>query len=500
MRALSGALVACLVPAVAHADSAGTLVERGLAAMGGVERVRALRGIKIEGIGHAYHPEQSERPEGPYLIEYDEVVAWRDLAGGRVLTQHRSRGAFLAEWTASTTYTTPTATFRIADAKVTPGALAAFEDDRESLALAPERVLLTALDAKDLRAGGTELAEGLDQDVVAFGWRGRDVRLLLNPYTHLPTLMEVVRERPDNVFLAPWGDVRARTSWGNWQIVSGLRLPLSSWRTINGLPDADFTITRATLDPGDAPWPKVDAAAIAAAEQRVRNGPQPVALSGPGQELAEGIRFYAGRWNTTLVRQEAGVVVLEAPLANELSEAAIVEAGKVFPGAPLAAVVSTSDAWPHIAGLRAYAARKLPLYVFALTVPLVRRLLDAPHATRPDAWEQRRRDDSRAAADIRPVAGKTAIGTGPNRIELYPLRGEGSERMVMAYFPGRKLLYASDLVQPQGDEFFNPVYLTELVAAVAREKLAVDTVFAMHAGPTPWTKVVAAAAKASRPQ
>src|SRR5262249_57084392 len=123
---------------------------------------------------------------------------WRDLAGGRVLTQHRSRGAFLAEWTASTTYTTPTATFRIADAKVTPGALAAFEDDRESLALAPERVLLTALDAKDLRAGGTELAEGLDQDVVAFGWRGRGVRPLPHPAHPPPTPLEGRRLRPGN--------------------------------------------------------------------------------------------------------------------------------------------------------------------------------------------------------------------------------------------------------------------------------------------------------------
>jgi hypothetical protein len=56
----------------------------------------------------------------------------------------------------------------------------------------------------------------------------------------------------------------------------------------------------------------------------------------------------------------------------------------------------------------------------------------------------------------------------------------------------------SDLVQPDpgGAGFFNPIYVVELADAVAREKLAVDTVFAMHAGPTPWAKLLEAAAKA----
>ncbi len=209
-------------------------------------------------------------------------MAWRDLAGGRVLVQHRSRGAFSAEWTPMVTYTTPTASCRIADDKVGPGGLGAFEDDRESLALAPERIRVTALDAKDLRADGKQLAEGLMQDVVAFTWQGRDVRVLVNPYTHLPTLVDVTRAHPESLFLWLWGDVRTRTSWGNWQLVSGLQLPLSSWRSANGVPDAEFTITRATLDPTDAPWPTIDAAALAAAEERVRQGPPAYAFSGPG--------------------------------------------------------------------------------------------------------------------------------------------------------------------------------------------------------------------------
>ena len=501
MTLRAAALALVVVPTVAHADPR-ELLRAGLDAMGGEARVRALRGLKIEAIGHTLHPEQSERPEGPYIANYDQSVAWRDLAGRRALERREERGAFYAEWTPTTTFVTDAASYRVAADGIAPGDLASYEDGQEALGLAPERVLATAIDAADVVHDGRERAEGLDQDVVRFTWRGRAVRVLLNPHTHLPTLVEVTRAYPENVFLWIWGDVRARTSYGNWQLVGGIALPFSSWRTVNGLPDRDQTITKVVLDPTDAPWPAIDDKTRAAAEERVRKGPPPFAFAAAssGRELADGIRFYPGRWNTTLVRMDDGVVVLEAPIASEYTEGVAAEAARAFPGAPLRAVVSTSDAWPHVGGVRAYAARGVPIYAFELTRPLLARLLDAPHALRPDAWERRRQAEPRAAADIRPVVGRTPIGAGPNRIELYPVRGEGSERMVMAYFPGRKLLYASDLIQPLPDGgFYNPVYLVEIVAAVAREKLAVDTVFAMHAGPTPWADVSAAAARVRRP-
>ncbi len=49
--------------------------------------------------------------------------------------------------------------------------------------------------------------------------------------------------------------------------------------------------------------------------------------------------------------------------------------------------------------------------------------------------------------DFRIVSAKTVIGEGPNRLEIYPLRGETSERQLMVYFPGHQLLYGSDPFQ-----------------------------------------------------
>ena len=75
-----------------------------------------------------------------------------------------------------------------------------------------------------------------------------------------------------------------------------------------------------------------------------------------GQELVSGVVLIPGAWNTTLVRQSDGIVVIEAPISSGYSVQAIAEANKRFPGIPIKAVITTSDAWPHIGGVREYVA------------------------------------------------------------------------------------------------------------------------------------------------
>jgi hypothetical protein len=152
--------------------------------------------------------------------------------------------------------------------------------------------------------------------------------------------------------------------------------------------------------------------------------------------------------------------------------------------------VTTSDAWPHIGGLREYAARGIPVYALDANRPILERLFAARRTTNPDALA---RAPKRPKLEI--VSSKTAIGSGPNRIELYPIRGEGAERMLMVYFPERKLLYGADLLQPMPDgTFFNVQYVAELAEAARRERLAVERTFAMHAEPIAWPKITAAVA------
>ncbi len=76
--------------------------------------------------------------------------------------------------------------------------------------------------------------------------------------------------------------------------------------------------------------------------------------------------------------------------------------------------------------------------------------------------------------------------------ELYPLRGASTERQYMVYFPEHALLYASDtLVLNSNHTLYDPQLTHEARQAVEREHLRVETVYAMHEGPTPWKDVIA---------
>ena len=135
-------------------------------------------------------------------------------------------------------------------------------------------------------------------------------------------------------------------------------------------------------------------------------------------ELAPGIDLYQGSWNVTLIKQEDGVVVLEAPFSPKFTEGVLVKARADNSGRPIKAVLTTSNSWPHAAGVRQAVAEKLPVYLLDLNQPLLERMIAAPHRLQPDLLQT-----APQRADWHVVAGKTEIGTGANRIVLYPLRG-----------------------------------------------------------------------------
>jgi len=133
------------------------------------------------------------------------------------------------------------------------------------------------------------------------------------------------------------------------------------------------------------------------------------------------------------------------------------------------------------------------VYACDLNRPILERLLKADYSGHPDLLAGKPR-----AAKFTWVSEKTVIGTGDTRVEIYPAHGENGERMLFAYLPAHKLLYSSDDIQrDRSGEFFMPEYLFEVRDAVRRYGLAVDRIFGMHVGPTPWSAIEAAIAKAA---
>lgn len=495
-RALLLAFLAVSVPLSAQSP-ARALVQKAIDAQGGEAALRAVRSVQVEGMGHSYALEQSERPEGPYLVSYEQQAEIRDHEHSRLWRKNEVRNWSALKWAGAAVVVAGDVAAMRAGEQWRPHQPAQVERAKEDMSLSPERLLLTALAAPDLRAAPDRTLHGIVNHGVAFSHATGKIALYLNSHTSLPTMMQVVA---DDMF-GIWGDVTRERWYTFWTLQAGGWLfPQQITQTWNGVPESDQSAlaVKVNAEIDDTLFAIPDDTKAAFLKARAAAPPSGFGFGAlrldPAKaiEVAPDVVLFPGAWAVTLVRQPDGIVVLEAPIGSAYSAQVIDVAAVRFPGVPIKAVVTTSDAWPHLGGVREYVARGIPVYALDLNMPILRRLVDAKHSTSPDGLSRKPRKPV-----WKVVSGKTTIGTGATRIDIIPTRGESSERMMIAHLPGLNLLYASDLLQYTRDRksFFNPIYPAEAEAAVSRQGITgIDRVWAMHMDPIAWSKVTDALA------
>ena len=489
--------------AVAQVTTASALLHQAIDAQGGEEVLRSIHTVQWTASGYRNELEQSERPEGPYLTDFLTIREVDDYASGSSFRSVDTAVYPLYKYASTTTMADGFA-MQSQGGPVVVGTPEVVQIERERMALNPERLLLTALNSPDARTEANTVLQGIPQNVVIFSLDGSPVRIFLNAYTHLPTAMDYSGPLAHTSYYAFLGDVTLRTYYSLWWLAKGgVHLPLQRTVEGNGMPDQMFVISKLEIN---TPLTESDLTIPAAIKAKFNPNAPPRDLekaqlgnpAKPSSELAQGIVFIPGSWNTTLIRQQDGVVILEAPISSGYSAQVIAEAHKRFPGVPIKAVITTSDSWPHIAGIREFVAQRIPIYALDLNRPILERLIKANRTSKPDSLAK-----SPRAADFHLVSQRTTLGSGSNRIEIIPIRGETSERQMMVYFPEHHLLYGSDPFQQMPDgSFFYPQTVTELTDAVKRENLEPKQFFMMHVGLTPWAdleKAIAAAKSQNSP-
>jgi hypothetical protein len=471
------------VSAQQQSQTALSIVHESLDALGGAERLESLQSLAFTSMEHQYALEQSERPEGPWLTTYVDAEEIRDLQGDRARRNTRTRSLLAGSgWNELSLIREDGMTAFEFGGQMRPYPSSLAMPWIDGLRLGPERLMLTARDASDLVYEGRQPLQDVDHLVLGFSVDDEPVRVFINAHSMLPTAVEI--HHP--AYFDIWGDISHRTYFSFWFLEeNGIRYPRQWDTTLDGVPYRSSTILEVEFDLSVvADTFSVPDAVRAQADQMeamsdMRSAPLGVP-NRPAEEIAPDIIEIPGRWDVAIVRQEDGLVILEAPISSEYSVLVLEEAARRYPGEQVKAVITTSDAWPHLAGVREYVSRGITVYASALNQPILERLLEADYSSRPDALSRDQRRGQFVWVDA-PVA----IGSGANRLELMPMRGEGSERMLMAWFPEHKLLYASDMVQRLRDgTFFMPQYLSEVLDAVEREGLSPERVFAMHLSPT----------------
>lgn len=470
-------------------DAAPSLLEKSVSAMGG-ERLTSIRTLHLRANAVRNMVEQSIRPEGPWIADMYVMDLVLDFPNGRVSELAMRRGGLLElgepdENPQPMQFVTgnDVAAMRMGDDALVPAPRSQLQDASEWLAFNPLRVLATAAAAPDLHAENDVIRHGVPQKVLAWSQREGRVRLFVDATSYLPSAVEWTSPRPADIFWGAWGDIRTELSFENWTLLEdGLRVPMQWTFVRNGLPDKTLQLFSFARETGlDDPSWNFDAALREAFEKAPKDidsipfGRQ----NQPPVELPGGSVLVPGRWNVTFVHQREGIVMIEAPISSGYSAKALDAAERFFPGVPVKAVVSTSDAWPHIAGLREYAARGIPIYLLDLNRPIVERLLGSTRTSHEDTLAKTPRQ-----ALLREVTAPMSLGDGDDRIELVPLRTPTGERQMLVALPGRGVMYTSDLIQPQGDgKWYSTETRLELSQRLKTLGRSPQTCFGMHYAP-----------------
>jgi hypothetical protein len=471
-------------------SSAQACISAAIDAMGGREKLTSVKTLQYESLAYTELTEQSYR-QAPFINSYTHTKGTIDFPRQRLLSEVEMTWPESDPGQSKNTSTVVASPDGAVQRGKTdrPTSAATIDSARFALTLNPLRLLLTAAADPNLKLGEPELLRGSLHPTLVFTYDGRPAKILVNPFNHLPDAIE--RTTTFNDFWREWGDVTQRIYLDNWQIFKGIPYPTNAVEERNGILWQSTQIIALDFNiPTTDDTFKMDATVSAqSAKQKMDAYPFQAAQK---IDLAPGVTLYPGPWNATIVKQDDGVVILESPLSGLYTGGVIDQAKKLYPDAKIKSVLSTSDSWPHVAGVRTAVSLGLPVYILDLNQPLLDRMIAAPHTLQPDALAK-----SPKSAQWQIVAGKTVVGTGPNRMELYPIRGASTERQYMVYFPEHKILYASDtLVVNDDGSIYDPELMREVVAAVDREHLDVTTVFAMHQTPIPYSQATAQVAKA----
>lgn len=462
------------------------IINHTIEAMGGLEKWKSIDYINLKMAGHKYWLEQSENPNGPYITSYEVVDeihgVWRDQMSRKEASRmFQSANEMKMEMMINGEF----GTMKFGD-RVMPLPSGYRQVHDEWMRYAPEKLVLDALKFP-IRKETDQVLEGTNHWVVSYIKNELKHTLYINTNTHLLYQADIETFSPYDIFNYPWGKFTTTIKYSlQWLYPGQVRYP-AQWDVYKlGKPFRSVTIFDIDFKP------EVDQALFAIPESMttppkatvVKDMPLPVDKI---ETVADNIFTIPGSWYTAHVVQDDGILVIESPISSDYSEQHIAYLEKKYPDKPIKGVFVTSDAWPHIGGARAYAARNIPIYTHQLNEPLLKQLLAADYSMMPDAYEQ-----SRPNPKFNLINEPIEIKDETNPVRIIPVNGEGGERMIMLYFPKTRVLYASDLVQysERNKEFFSPQYLTEVKSAVDKYKLDVETVFAFHTSPIGYQEIL----------
>jgi hypothetical protein len=409
------------------------LIDEAADALGGRQKVLAVKTLTIEGEGPAPNVGQNTMPDG-------ELPVWKVTEFRRVvdIPNHRMR-----------TTQTRTAQFLFANANTqkqdqgldgdvayntgengaaTRASAAVARDRRIELLQYPLVIVREVLDDSATKLSGYR--KNGNQEVVEIETsKGEKLTLAVDSQSKLPSR---VTSMTDN---ANMGDVAIDTAFSGYENVGGLQLPKRITTTIDKYPQFDLTVSKNTVDADAGNTVAPDSVKSAAA-------PAPPAQVVTAEPVAKGIWWLAGSGNhrSVVFEFDDHLVLYEAPL-NETRSKAVIDKARSLSSKPLTHVIISHHHFDHSGGLRVAAAEGLTIITYKDNVSFFQDLLARKHSIVPDELEKNPKP-----AKFEPVDDQMTLKDKSMEVQLYHLKDNPREGTnLFAYIPRDRMLVQADL-------------------------------------------------------
>src|SRR5262252_3617986 len=306
---------------------------------------------------------------------------------------------------------------------------------------------------------------------------GEDVGLYFDPQSKLLVGFETTDSE------ALTGDVPAQYVLEGYKAVDGVMLPHKITITKGSKPYSMVEYAGGAInDPNAAKDFEIPDAASKQADEAIAAGVfSPVAI----EKIADGVYFArAYSHNSLVVEFPQWLAVVEAPYTDAQTTTLVRVLTQQFPGKPIKYAAVTHPHSDHIGGARGMVAAGATLLVEKAHETPLRTLIESHHTHPMDDLEKRRSANQPVGA-IEIYEGRKMIRDGKQSLELYAFTGSPHvEPMVLAYVPSAKVAFQSDLWFPGTGAPANPA-AKQLLDSMHALKLNVATNAGGHGGVAP---------------
>jgi Metallo-beta-lactamase superfamily len=444
------------------------------AALGGQDRIKAIKSLVIEGEAVAPNVGQNRMPDSELPVwKVTEFRRTIDLPNGRMRSQQLRTAQFLfagALVQRQQQGLDGNVAYNIgADGNATRAGDQSVGDRRVEMLHHPVTIVRAALDPSAMVTNLRQ--QGNDQVIDIATAQGEKYMLSVDGATKLPSRVESMGYQPN------MGDVALVTSFSGYEEVGGLKLPKRLTTNMDKYLQFDLQVSKNSVDAdaGDLSAPEaVKAAAVP--------GPPPVYVT--VEQVAPGIWWLAGSGNhrSIVFEFDDHLTLFETPV-NEARSKAVIDKARTLSPKPLTHAVVSHHHFDHSGGLRVAVAEQLTIITHRANEAFFKDLVARKHTIVPDALAK-----NPQPLKLELVDDELTLKDKSMEVRLYHLLDNPREGTnLFAYVPRDRMLVQADLYDAA---WLRHSWGENVLLNIARRKLKVDKDVPVHGPIEPFSQMV----------